>query len=335
MERRGAPAAWIAAGLVALYVLWGSTFLAIRIAVETVPPFLAAGARWCVAGGLLYAWFRPVGGTPARGWAWSAALALLLVVASNGAVTWAQTRVASGFAAVAIATVAPWLVVLEAVRPGGRRPSLATAAGVLIAVMGVASLVDRTAPVDPAAFAALLGAAFSFALGSTIARRLPADGAPVAESARQMLAGGAVLLGMAAASGESLRPADVSWASLAALAWLAAMGSAVGFTIYAWLVRVAPPALVGTYACVNPVIALALGAAVAGEALTGRMMVAAVLVVAGVAAITVGQTTSPLRPLVDWWTRRAYPGADGGADEDHVGARRLVARPGAAPAEAR
>ena len=138
----------VAAALITLYLVWGSTFLGIRIAVETIPPLHMAATRWVLAGGLLYALVRPAGGSSWRSWARAAGLSVLLIVASNGGVTWSETRVASGFAALAIATVAPWLVVLDAARPGGKRPSLVTAVGVLLGVAGVATLVDASDAVD-------------------------------------------------------------------------------------------------------------------------------------------------------------------------------------------
>jgi drug/metabolite transporter (DMT)-like permease len=323
----------VAIGLVTLYVLWGSTFLGIRIAIETVPPLLAAGLRWSLAGGLLYAAVRPRGGSDWTAWARSAAYALLLVVASNGGVTWAETRVPSGLAAVAIATVSPWLVVLDAVRPGGRRPGAVTVAGVLVGVVGVALLVDPRGAADPVAFAVLLGAAFAFALGTTIARLRPDDGPPLVSTARQMLAGGGVLLVLAAANGERV-PSEVSVASAAAITALALLGSIVGLSLYGWLVRNTAPAVVGTYACANPIVALALGAGLAGEPLGARTVAAAALVVAGVALVTAGQA-SPLPVLVDWWRRMVYVRPTGGADAPHHRPRGLVERTRAAAAKAR
>lgn len=305
----GIPIRWrIGAGLLGVYVLWGSTFLAIRLAVDTIPPFHVAAVRWCLAGGLLYAVARPAGGSSWRAWGVSLALSVLMVVLSNGGVTWAETRVPSGLAALGIATVAPWLVVLEALRPGGRRPTALTALGVGVGVVGVGSLVDPSSPVDGPAFAALLGAAFAFALGSTIARVRPESGGPVVATARQMLAGGGLLVLVALVSGETVAPGAVSTTSLAAMAWLVLCGSIAGFTVYSWLVQVAPPAVVGTYSCVNPVVALTLGAWLVDEPLTARTVLAGGLVVAGVALVTVGQAlrrTDPPAAKVDWSARVA------------------------------
>lgn len=301
------PLEWrIAAGLLTLYVLWGSTFLAIRLAVDTLPPFHMAAARWCLAGGLLYTVVRPKGGSSWRDWGYSLGLSTLLVVLSNGGVTWAETRVPSGLAALGIATVSPWLVVLEALRPGGRRPSLLTAAGVVVGVAGVGSLVDPGSRVDVPAFVALLGAAFAFALGSTVVRLRPENGGPGVGTARQMVTGGGLLVLAALVSRETVVVADVSLLSLGAVVWLALFGSIAGFTVYSWLVQVAPPAVVGTYSCANPVVALALGAWLAHEPLTARTLIAGGLVIAGVGLVTAGQAlgrVSPPAAKVDWSTR--------------------------------
>ncbi|MCB9684400.1 MAG: EamA family transporter [Alphaproteobacteria bacterium] len=324
----------VVGALIALYLLWGSTFLGIRLAVETVPPLTAAAARWLLAGGLLYAFVRPPGGSTWRAWGGSALLSVFLVAASNGGVTWAETRIPSGIASLGIATVAPWLVVLDALRPGGRRPTAITVAGVVLGMLGVASLADPRSPVDPVALVVLLGAAFAFAVGSTVARAVPPSGSAAAATARQMLAGGALLLALGLLGGEAPWTAHPSTTSLLALVWLALSGSLAGFTLYGWLVRSAPAAVVGTYACANPIVALALGAAVLGEPLGPRTLVAAALVVAGVGLVVLGPwLAGPPRRKVDW----SADGVDGGADDGagRGGPGRLVGGPGAPAAQAR
>jgi drug/metabolite transporter (DMT)-like permease len=323
----------IGAALLAIYLLWGSTFLGIRLVVETIPPLLGAGLRWCLAGGLMYAALRPAGGSSWRDWAHSAALSVLLVVASNGGVTWAETRVPSGLAALGIATVSPWMVVLEALRPAGSRPSPLAVLGVLVGIAGVASLVDPSAAVDGLGLVVLLVAAFSFSLGNTLARSWPERGEPLVAVARQMIAGGLILLLAAWIGGEPLSLQGASALSLGALLWLALMGSIVGYSLFSWLVRVARPEIVGTYACVNPVVALSLGAWLADEEVTPRMVGATALVILSVAMVTLS------RAKVDWKVDRqppvVYPAAPGGADAHHDSARGLVERTSAPATQAR
>jgi drug/metabolite transporter (DMT)-like permease len=329
--RPAIPLGWkIGAALLALYLLWGSTFLAIRLAVETIPPMAAAAFRWIPAGLVAYAVARPSGGSSWKAWIRSAGLAILLVVASNGGVTWAETRVPSGLAALAVASVSPWLVVLEALRPGGRWPTRTASHGVIAGVLGVARLADpRSSHVDPLGFAVLLIASFAFALGSTLSRLAPEPGPPLAPVARQMIAGGVILVAVSWLAGERPDPAAISATSVAAVAWLAVMGSLAGFTIYAWLLRVATPALAGPYSSVNPVVALLLGALVAHEQITTRNAIGAALVITGVTLVTIGQLeTSPIRRVMDWWT-------GGGDDADARGPRGLVARSRATAAKAR
>jgi drug/metabolite transporter (DMT)-like permease len=328
----------IGAGLLAIYLLWGSTFLGIRLVVETIPPLLGASLRWCLAGGLMYAALRPAGGSSWRQWGQSAALSVLLVVASNGGVTWAETRVPSGLASLGIATVSPWMVVLEALRPGGTRPSWLGVLGVLVGIAGVASLVDPGAAVDGLGLIVLLVAAFSFSLGSTLSRTWPERGEPLVAVARQMIAGGLILLVLAWAFGEPLSLRGASPLSLGAVVWLALMGSIAGYSLFSWLVRVARPEVVGTYACVNPVVALSLGAWLADEQLTPRMVGAAGLVIVSVALVTLSRALQS-RAKLDWKVDRespvVYPAPSGGADAHHDSARGLVERTRAPATQAR
>jgi drug/metabolite transporter (DMT)-like permease/heme-degrading monooxygenase HmoA len=303
-----------------VYVIWGSTYLAIRYGVETLPPFGMAAVRFLVAGALLYGWAR-LRGAPRptrRGWGAAAVVGAALLLVGNGAVTWAEQRVPSGLAALLIASEPLWIVLLGWWRPGaaerGPRPNGRTAVGLALGLAGVAALVvpdalrgGGTGGVDPVGAAAVLAGAFAWAAGSLWAvgdagrARLPTSG-PLA-TGMQMLAGGAFLLVASLLAGEpaAFHPAAVSRASIAALGYLALFGSIVAFSAYSWLLTVEPPARVATYAFVNPAVAVLLGWLVAGEALTGHILGAAAVIVAAVVLLTLrpGTRVAPARHAAD------------------------------------
>jgi drug/metabolite transporter (DMT)-like permease/heme-degrading monooxygenase HmoA len=305
----GAPRprrALVLAAYAAVYLVWGSTYLAIRYGVATLPPFGMAAVRFLLAGALLYGWAR-LRGAPrpsARAWGAAAVAGALLLLVGNGGVTWAEQRVPSGLAALLVATEPLWIVLLAWWRPGaarrGPRPGRWTAAGLLLGLLGVGVLVAPGAArgggaaggVDALAALVVLLAALAWAAGSLWSAsgpgraRLPAS-APLA-TGMQMLAGGALLALASAAAGEpaAFRPGLVAPASVAALGYLAVFGSVVAFSAYTWLLGVEPPARVATYAFVNPVVAVLLGWAVAGEALTGRVAAAGALIVGAVVLLT-------------------------------------------------
>ncbi len=300
MDEAGAPAprtALIVAAFLAVYVIWGSTYLAIRFAVETLPPFLMASARFLVAGGLLYAVRRRRAGPPERRhWAAAAVTGGLMLCGGNGGVVWAEQFVASDLTALIVATVPLWMVLFDAARPGGERPARLTLVGLVVGFAGVAVLVEPGrgiagggVPWGPALV--LLGASASWAAGSLLSRHLPAPKSHGQGTAMQMLAGGAALLVLGAASGElgELSLAGASARSLASLAYLIVFGSLVAYSAYVWLLRVASPARVSTYAFVNPVVAVLLGWALAGEPLDLRVALATVLVALAVGAVIVGR----------------------------------------------
>lgn len=282
------------AAFAALYVIWGSTYLFIRFAVETLPPFIMAGGRFAVAGAILYAWARFRGGaTPTRAEARSAAIAgLFLLLGGNGAVVWAEQRVPSGVTALLVATLPVWLVLLDWVRPGGLRPRAGVFAGLALGLAGLALLVgpgtlasDRA---DPVGAGVLIVGSILWATGSLYVRHAPRPSSAVVANAVQMLAGGAALLAVGTAAGELSRLdlAAASARSLLSLLYLVVAGSLIGFTAYTYLLRVSTPARVSTYAYVNPIVAVFLGWAFAGEQVTGRTFMAAAVILAGVAIIT-------------------------------------------------
>ena len=289
-----------------VYVIWGSTYLGIRFAIETLPPFLMAAARFLVAGGLLYAFTRARGAARPSAVQWRAAAIVggFLLFGGNGAVVWAEQRVPSGVAALLVAILPLWIVLLEWVGPEHRRPSLRTAAGVLIGIVGVTVLVGPGAlhgngNTDLLGATALVLGSLSWAIGSLYARRAPLPKTPQLGTAMQMLAGGAMLAVGGLATGEASHGfalSSVSLPSAMALLYLIVFGSLVGFSAYVWLLRVEPPSRVATYAYVNPVVAVALGWLLAGERMTPATMLAAAIIVAAVALIVSGK--APARPHV-------------------------------------
>ncbi len=294
----------VLAAFAAVYFIWGSTFLAMRYAVETLPPFLMVAARCLVSGGILYGWLR-LRGVPAprrEHWLSAAVVGPLLFVGGQAMVAWAQRRVPSGLAAVLLATSPLWMVLLAGRQRRSGRAHWSVLAGLGLGLAGVAILVGpasllRGGGIDSAGAAALLAAALSWSAGSihSRARAWPAS-QPMAASA-QLVAGGAALGLLSLLAGElsSLDPRALSMRSLAALAYLIVFGSLITFSAYHWLLGVASAARVATYAYVNPVVAVWLGWAVAGEPITARLLAATIAIVGGVALITTfhGRATRP------------------------------------------
>ncbi|MEV7541776.1 EamA family transporter [Streptomyces sp. NPDC089915] len=289
--RRGTGGAvWTALALV--YVVWGSTYLGIRIVVQTMPPFLSAGARFITAGLVLagiVAWrYGPSALRVTRAQLGSTLLVgLLLVLGGNGLVVLAETSVPSGLAALLVAAVPMWVVVLRAAT--GDRPPGRTLAGVLVGIAGLAVLTSPglSGEVRLSGVLLVLAGSLAWSLGSFSAGRLPLPGNPFTGSAYQMLWGGVaqVLVGLARGEQRGLDPASFSTASWLALGYLVLIGSVVGFTAYAWLLQAAPLSLVSTYAYVNPVVAVVLGALILDEALTLPIVLGGAVVVAGVGVI--------------------------------------------------
>jgi drug/metabolite transporter (DMT)-like permease len=275
---------WLCLGL--LYLIWGSTYLGLRVAVrEGMPPLTLVGWRFVLAGGLLYVGLR-LRGQPAlrpREWLGSGVVGLLLVSVSVGAVAWAVQRVPSGLAALVFATMPLWGALLE--WRLGQKLRAVEAAGVALGVGAVVLVATRGGlGVRPLELGLVLLASLSTAAGVSLSRRLPpvagAMGGPVAGAA-QMLVGGLVISIVALAAGET-PPRHLSAAALEAFAYLTVVGSMVGFTAFTCVVRRLRPAVAQSYAYVNPLVALGLGAALAGETLSGRELVAAAMVVAAV-----------------------------------------------------
>ena len=294
-----APRPRIALALVTLWLVWGSTYLAIAVAVETLPPFLMAGVRFVLAGALLFAVARVQGAPlPSAGqWRSAALIGALLLLLGNGLVCWAQRWMPTGMTSLIIASTPLWMTII-AWLSGEPRPSARVLVGLALGLAGVLVLVSGRAS-DPTvdhrwvASAAVLAASIAWALGSVWSRRLPQAASPVMAAGAQMLAGGALLLLVSFALRERVAWEGVRPASLLAFAYLVVVGSVVGYGCYVYLLRAASPTLVSTYAFVNPVVAVSLGALVLGEALTPRLALGAALVVPAVVLIVLGARRKP------------------------------------------
>jgi len=281
------------AALAVVYVVWGSTYLAIRIAIGTLPPFLMASVRFLIAGGLLLA-FAALRREPRRqrvGRAqWRAALIVggALLLGGNGGVVWAEQRIPSGIAALLVATLALWIALLDRV-VFGQRLARRAVIGLLLGLAGLALLLgpEEHGGVDPLGALVCMLASLSWASGSLYARSAPLPRHPLVATGMEMVAGGALLGIAGAATGElgALRLATVSTASVLAVGYLIVFGSLLAFSAYVWLLRAAPVSLVATYAYVNPIVAVLLGWVLLDEPVTARMLVAGVVIVVAVGLI--------------------------------------------------
>jgi len=277
-----------------IYLVWGSTFLAIRIGVREVPPFLFAGMRFSAAGIMLYAWMRAKGAASPtrREWASLSLLAVLIFVLDYGLLFWAEKRVPSGVAAVMMATIPVFMALAEILFLRTQRLTLRLASALLIGIAGVAVLVSRSvgfgeAAIDTSGAIALVVAAISWSLASVLTRKLHLPESKVMSSGAQMLAGGILLTLTAAILGEfrGFQVNAVSTGAWLALVYLIVAGSIVAFTAYVWLIHHESPTKVGTYAYVNPVVAVLLGYALGGEGLGARTIVGTLLVLVSVVAV--------------------------------------------------
>jgi drug/metabolite transporter (DMT)-like permease len=296
MDAASKPRAWkVLLAFAIIYFVWGSTFLAIRVGVREVPPFLLAGMRFVVAGIVLYGWMR-ARGTPsptARQWGAASILATLIFVFDYGLLFWAERRVPSGVAAVMMATIPAFMAIAEIIFLRTQRLTWRLGFALLVGMAGVAVLVLPTmslgeAPVDTVGACALLFASISWSVASSLLRKLPLPASKAMSSGAQMLAGGVLLTLTAALLGEfrGFHAQAVSREVWLALAYLIVAGSIVGFTAYVWLLHHESPTKVGTYAYVNPVVAVIVGYFLGGEAIGRRTIVGTLLVLVSVVVIT-------------------------------------------------
>jgi drug/metabolite transporter (DMT)-like permease len=289
-----------------IYFVWGSTYLAIRIGVREVPPFLLAAMRFVVAGLVLYVWMIAQGERSPRWREWASTLlvAVLIFVVDYGSVFWAEQRVASGLTAVMMGTIPAFMVLSEIVVLRTQKFSVRLVVALLIGIAGVAVLMSHSLnlggePIDTVGALALLVGAISWSVASVLTRVLPLPESKVMASGAQMLAGGLLLTILSGATGEFRRfhPAEVSRAAWFALVYLIVAGSIVAYTAYMWLLHRVSPTKVGTYAYVNPVVAVLLGYFFAGEALGPRTVLGTAFVLVSVVLMTTARAKKTAVPL--------------------------------------
>lgn len=277
----------------AVYLVWGSTYLGIRIAIETLPPFLMAGTRFFLAGVLLFLFARARGAPRPTwtGWKATALVGTMMLFGGNGLVTWAEQHIASGVAAVLVALVPLWMALFDWAFFGGPRPGRLTITGVTLGFSGVVVLMSARAgapaAVDVAGGSVVVLASAAWAMGSLASRRTDIPASPMLAASMQMLTGGGVMLLVGSVVGEWSRVdvAGISTRSIVALAYLSVFGSIVTLCAYQWLLRHVSAASVSTYALVNPVVAVVLGCAFAGEVLDSRTAIASLLIVTAVTCL--------------------------------------------------
>jgi drug/metabolite transporter (DMT)-like permease len=297
------PARWkILLAFSIIYFVWGSTYLFIRVGVREVPPFLLAAARFTFAGLALCAWVR-FKGTPfptRREWAASCLLGTLMFLIDYGSLFWAEQRVPSGVSAVILASIPVFITLLEVIFLRTQRLTIRLSVGLLVGMVGVAVLMLRSvslgeAPIDRGGAIALTVAALGWSVGTIFSRRLPLPSSKVMSAGAQMLTGGIQLLLLAAIAGEfsGFRPQHVSGRAWFALIYLIIAGSLIGFTAYVWLLHYESPTKVGTYAYVNPVVAVGLGYFIGGETVGPRTILGTLLIVVSVVIITTMSSKQP------------------------------------------
>lgn len=299
METATRPPSWkILLAFATIYFVWGSTFLAIRVGVHEVPPFLLAGLRFFIAGIILFGWMRATG-TPSptrRQWVGSALLGTVIFVFDYGCLFWAEQRVPSGIAAVILASIPVFMTLLEIIFLRTQRLTFRLGLALVVGIAGVAVLMNHSfslsslgeAPIDRVGAGALIIASFSWSVAAILNRRIPLPDSKPMSAAAQMLTGGVQLIVLSGLTGEfsGFHPQAVSGTAWFALIYLITAGSIAGFTAYVWLLHYESPTRVGTYAYVNPVVAVILGYFVGGEALGRRTILGTLLILASVITIT-------------------------------------------------
>ncbi len=286
-----------------IYFVWGSTFLAIRIGVHEVPPFLLAALRFAVAGLVLFGWMIAQGESlpNRRQWMSIFLLAFLIFVVDYGLLFWAEQRVPSGIAAVMMATIPAFMALSEILFLRTQKLTIRLALALLIGIGGVAVLMSRSlnlggAPIDTTGAVALIIGSISWSIGSILTRKLPLPTSKVMSSGAQMLTGGVFLALASAALGEfhSFHPSTVSRNAWLSLLYLIVLGSIIGFTAYVWLIHHESPTKVGTYAYVNPVVAVVIGYFLGGEALDTRTILGTLCILVSVLVITTTRSKKPV-----------------------------------------
>ena len=287
----------VLAGFAALCLIWGSTYLGIRVAIETLPPFVMAGVRWLLAGVVMYAWAR-LRGAPRptlTEWKTASVIGLLLFLGGQGSTVWAESRIPSGLTAVLCATMPIWVLVLGWLRPGGRAPSVRLSVGSLVGLGGVVLLAapwqTGAGSLDPVGVFVASLAPLSVAAGSMYLHEARLPHSPLVGIGSQMICGGLLLclMGVVTAEWGHVSGGQMSLQSGLAFLYLTVFGSLIGYSLYAWLLRVRPPSFVSTYGYINPAVALLLGWALAEESLNLRTFVASAIILGAVVLVTAGR----------------------------------------------
>ena len=299
--------AQLAIAFAAIYLIWGSTYLGIRYAIETIPPLLMMGLRHLIAGSLLYSWLRWRGtpGPRLQHWAYAGVAGTIFFLGSHGSLAWAEQRVPSGLAALLCATLPLWVVLLAWIRGTERNLNVRVIAGLVFGFVGVALLIGpeglrQSGTSDWVSAGVVLMGSFLWAIGSIYTKHARLPESTALSAAMQMVVGGAVLLFVGTVTGEAaeFHPASVSAKSAAALAYLIIFGSIIAFSAFTWLMTKTSASRVSTYAYVNPVVAVFLGWALAGEPMGLRTLAAAGIILAGVALVNSrGKSRAPEIPL--------------------------------------
>jgi len=290
-----------------IYFVWGSTFLAIRVGVREVPPLVLAAMRFSVAGLVLFGWVLARGerSPSAREWRSASVLGMVIFLFDYGLLFWAEQRVPSGIAAVMLATIPVFMALSEIIFLRTQRLTVRLSLALLIGIGGVGVLMSRAlnlggAPIDKLGAMALIFASISWSIASVLARKLPLPSSKVMSSGAQMLTGGVFLAIVAGALGEfrNFDPWAVSRGAWLALLYLIVAGSIIGFTAYVWLIHHESPTKVGTYAYVNPIVAVLVGYFLGGEELTTRTILGTLLVLISVVVITTTPAKKPAETLL-------------------------------------
>lgn len=296
----------IMAALMAVYIFWGGTYLAMKIAIETLPPFMMAGIRFTTAGAILYVWqmARGVEKPQTIHWRNAAIVGGLLLLGSNGGVVWAEQMVSSGMAAIIVAIVPLWMTLLAWLWQGGERPRGMVFGGLMLGFIGIILLVKNSGgevtntSSQWIGYISLVFASISWAAGAMYSRVAKLPSAPFLAIAMQMLTGGLFCLLFGLLTGEAARfdLAQVSMRSALSIGYLIFFGSIIGFSAYIWLLKVADPTVVATHAYVNPVVAVLLGWAFAGEQMTIQDGLGAIIILLAVTIITKANSRKPVVP---------------------------------------
>lgn len=310
MEASVHPPAWkTVLAFAIIYFVWGSTFLGIRVGVRAVPPLVFASMRFFVAGVLLYGWLRLKGTAPptSRQWISASILAVCIFVVDYGLLFWAEQRVPSGIAAVMLATIPAFMALSEIIFLRTQRLTFRLGLALLVGIGGVSVLVSRSlslgeTPIDHAGAIALVIASMSWSVAAALSRKLPLPESKAMSAGAQMLSGG-ILLAIAAAIFGEFRGFHIEAISRTvwfALAYLIIAGSIVGFTAYVWLIHHQSPTKVGTYAYVNPIVAVAIGYFLGGETVGPRTLLGTLLVLVSVIVITTTRAKKPaVEPMIE------------------------------------